>query len=269
MSDSAKSVTLDHSSHDEFTAYYAEKSVRPEQLRHFRSVRNAILRILDARNSPGRKYDVLDVGCNAGGQCGVWAENEHRVHGLDINEPLLNLAKKRALEAGQEIDYRLGSATDLPWNDGSMDVCIALELLEHVLDWKTCVKEFVRVLRPGGALYLTTTSKLCPVQQEFTLPGYSWYPVSVKRHYEHLAMTTRPELANHAKYPAVHWFTVYGLSREFANRGMSTMDRFDLVDTPKKNGLAKAIIGSIRALPPLRLLAHICTPSTIVLGIKK
>ncbi len=104
LSDPANPVTLDHSSNEPFTAYYAEKSGSPEQLRHFRSVRDAILRVLDRRNGAGRKYDVVDIGCNAGGQCGVWAESGHRVHGLDINEPLLDLARKRAAESGQEID---------------------------------------------------------------------------------------------------------------------------------------------------------------------
>jgi len=174
LSDPANPVTLGHSSHEPFTAYYAEKSVSPEQLRHFRSVRDTILRVIDQRNGLGRNYDVVDIGCNAGGQCGVWAEKGHRVHGLDINEPLLDLAMKRAAESGQEIDYKLGTATDLPWPSGSMDICIALELLEHVAEWNSCVQEFTRVLRRGGALYLSTTSVLCPVQQEFTLPGYSW-----------------------------------------------------------------------------------------------
>jgi hypothetical protein len=69
LSDSAIPVGLDHSSYEPFTAYYAEKSVSPEQLRHFRSVRDTILRVLDRRNGLGRSYDVVDIGCNAGGQC--------------------------------------------------------------------------------------------------------------------------------------------------------------------------------------------------------
>ncbi len=85
------------------------------------------------------------------------------------------------------------------------------ELLEHVEDWQTCLNEAVRALRPGGALYLSTTNALNPVQDEFELPFYSWYPGFLKRHYERLAVTTRPELVNHAKYPAVHWFTFFGL----------------------------------------------------------
>jgi 2-polyprenyl-3-methyl-5-hydroxy-6-metoxy-1,4-benzoquinol methylase len=266
-----KAVTTawDHSTHDKFLEYYAEKSIRPAQLQHFRSVKKAILRVLEQSNGGCHKYDVLDIGCNAGGQCSVWAEDNHHVHGLDINKPLLELAQKRAAEAKQEIDYRLGSATRLPWRDQSMDACIALELLEHVEDWRSCVRESVRVLRPGGVLFLSTTNTLCPRQHEFNLPLYSWYPGRVKRHFERLAFRTRPELANYAKYPAVNWFSPYSLGAELARQGLTTLDRFDVVNTTDKSGVAKLIISSIQALPPLRFLAHVCTPSTSLLGIKK
>lgn len=263
------STSWDHSSHDEFLEYYAEKSIRPAQLQHFRSVKQAILRILDQSNSAGHRYNVLDVGCNAGGQCSVWAEDNHHVHGLDINEPLLELARKRASEARQQIDYRLGSATELPWPDQLMDVCIALELLEHVANWRSCLQEFARVLRPGGILFLTTTNTLCPRQHEFNLPLYSWYPGPLKRHFERLAFATRPDLANHAKYPAVNWFSPYSLGAELARQGLTSRDRFDVVDTTNKSRMAQLIIASIQALPPLRFLAHVCTPSTSLLGIKK
>jgi 2-polyprenyl-3-methyl-5-hydroxy-6-metoxy-1,4-benzoquinol methylase len=265
----AVSTPWDHSSHDEFLEYYAEKSIRPTQLEHFRSVKKAILRILDQSNGAGHKYNVLDVGCNAGGQCSIWAEDNHDVHGLDINEPLLELARKRAAEARQQIDYRLGSATQLPWPDQSMDVCIALELLEHVANWRSCLQEFVRVLQPGGILFLSTTNTLCPRQHEFNLPLYSWYPGPLKRHFERLAFTTRPDLANHAKYPAVNWFSPYGLSAELARQGLTSRDRFDVIDTRNKSKVVQLIISTIQALPPLRFLAHVCTPSTLLLGIRE
>ena len=88
----------DHSSEEKFVEYYAEKSFLEAQLRHFRSVRDAILRVLPDGHTTGRKFDVLDVGCNAGGQCSVWAEEGHKVHGLDVNGPLLEIAKKKAAE---------------------------------------------------------------------------------------------------------------------------------------------------------------------------
>lgn len=259
---------LVHSSHKEFVEYYSEKSLRPEAIRHFQTIQSAILRIMARTRDQRRKYDVLDVGCNAGTQCSIWAEAGHRVNGLDINEPLLELARERAREKCQTIDYRLGTAAVLPWPDQSMDVCIALELLEHVEDWKACVDEFDRVLRPGGVMFLSTTNALCPKQSEFNLPAYSWYPGRMKRHYERLAFTDRPELANFAKFPAVHWFTPYSLKAELGKKGYSCFDRFDLVDTSKKSALAGLVVKAVRGVALLRWMGFLFTEGTMLLAAK-
>lgn len=160
---------LDHSSHEKFYDYYANASLSQEACQRFGSIRDMILRILRT-NGAARILDVADIGCGAGTQSLMWAELGHRVHALDVNEPLLELAKQRTAEIGCAIYFRLDSAAELPWDDDSMDVCLVPELLEHVTQWKACLNEFSRVLRPGGVLFLTTTNKLCPIQQEFNLP---------------------------------------------------------------------------------------------------
>jgi 2-polyprenyl-6-hydroxyphenyl methylase/3-demethylubiquinone-9 3-methyltransferase len=259
---------LNHRSHEKFLSYYAEQSQSARQLERFRLIRDTVLRVKQAHDQKHCTYDVLDVGCGAGTQCAVWSEAGHNVHGLDINEPLLDLAKERATAAGRKIDLRLGSAVKLPWPDESMDVCLALELLEHVSDWRSCLDEFARVLRPGGVLYFSTTNKMCPKQEEFNLLGYSWYPRRIKNYCERLAVTTRPAIANYAVYPAVNWFTPFSLRADLVKRGLTPMDRFDLIDTSRRGKLAEAIVMMIRRQWSLRWLAFVLTPSSTLVGIK-
>ena len=149
-----------------------------------------------------------------------------------------------------------------------MDVCLLLELLEHVPDWEPCLNECSRVLRPQGLLVITTSSKLCPIQQEFNLPLYSWSPAPLKRYFEHLSVTTKPELANFAKYPAVNWFSFYGLRTVLTERGFESMDRFDVINLADKNACIRALIYCIRRIPPLRWLGHMATPGTLVFAVK-
>ena len=259
----------DHSSHEKFYEYYANESESPNTRQRFASIQKLIHRIIKQDRGSVSAFEVADIGCGAGMQSLMWAESGHHVHGVDVNEPLLALAKHRAAEAGYSIDFRLGSATDLPWVSASMDVCIAPELLEHVAEWSRCLSEMSRILRAGGVLFLTTTNKLCPAQQEFNLPLYSWYPGFAKRYCERLAVTTHPELANFAKYPAVNWFSFYSLRGQLADLGFQCMDRFDLVDTSDKGRLAQAILSCVRAVPLLRWFAHVATPHTTILGIKR
>lgn len=259
---------FDHGTDERFFAYYARESLSPRTLERFATVRDKTLRLLERGGARPAPLAVADIGCGAGTQSLMWAELGHAVHGLDVNGPLVEEARRRAREAGAAVRFEVGTATALPWDDAAMDVVLMPELLEHVADWRACVDEAVRVLRPGGVLYLSTSNALCPVQQEFTLPLYSWYPAPLKRRYERLAVTTRPELANHAKYPAVHWFTFYGLRRYLGRRGVRCLDRFDMIDLDGRGALARALVGAVRAAPPLRLLGHIATPGTTLFGLK-
>ena len=207
-------------------------------------MRDKALSLLAARGRVGERLEVADIGCGAGTQALLWAELGHSVHGLDVNAPLVDVARKRAAEAGLAARFDVGTATSLPYARASMDVCLLPELLEHVPDWQACVNEAARVLKPGGVLFLSTTNALCPVQDEFNLPLYSWYPDFVKHRYERLAVTTRPEIANYAKYPAVHWFTFYELRNFLRPKGFECLDRFDMIDLVPDRGRVRTVRSS-------------------------
>jgi 2-polyprenyl-6-hydroxyphenyl methylase/3-demethylubiquinone-9 3-methyltransferase len=264
----AETTTNSPPSNDPFVDYYVRESVSPRTVERFRGTMRGVLRVRAAVGLPVASLEVADVGCNTGTQSLLWADEGHRVRGLDINEGLLEVARTRSRQAGKDIDFALGSATELPWPSSSVDVCLLPELLEHVADWEGCLEEACRVVRPGGTLYLSTTNALCPVQNEFDMPCYSWFPAPLKRHYEKLSVTTRPELVNHAKYPAVHWFTPYGLGKYLHERGFETFDRFDAMDTTGFGVVARALVGATR-IPPLRWLAHVATPYTMLIANKR
>jgi 2-polyprenyl-3-methyl-5-hydroxy-6-metoxy-1,4-benzoquinol methylase len=258
----------DHSTHERFYHYYSEESQSEEALGRFRRVRDTILKTIAGGKPLDRVLDVGDIGCGAGTQSMVWAEMGHSVHALDVNAPLVELGHQRAAKAGYRIDFQVGSATQLPWPNASMDVCILLELIEHVADWTACLEEAMRVLRPGGVLFLTTTNGLCPIQEEFNLPLYSWYPGSLKHHFERLAATTRPALANYCRYPAVNWFTFAGLSSILAHNGFHCFDRFDMMNLEGKGSVARLLISATRTVPILRFFGHVCTPGTRLLAVR-
>jgi 2-polyprenyl-3-methyl-5-hydroxy-6-metoxy-1,4-benzoquinol methylase len=259
----------DHSSHREFVDYYARQSLEPETVKRFTRVRDKAIALLAQRPENRSSLQVADIGCGAGTQSRLWAQLGHHVHGLDVNAPLIEVARQRAEDEHLDIEFAVGSATELPYADKMMDVSLLPELLEHVVDWESVLNEAARILKPGGLLFLSTTNWLCPKQDEFELPLYSWYPGFVKRKYEHLAVTTRPEIVNHAKYPAVNWFSFYSLSRYLGQRGFRCLDRFDLIDTANRNPLEKAVATMARTLPPLRFAGHLLTPGTVIFAFKQ
>jgi ubiquinone/menaquinone biosynthesis C-methylase UbiE len=258
---------LDTETHEDFFKYYAQQSLTPQALARFRNTAEILLRLLaaDGRQGP---FDVVDIGCGAGAQAQIWLEQGHRYAGIDINRPLIELAAQRARERGLAARFEVGTATTLPLADASQDISLLPFILEHVQDWQACVDEALRVLRPGGYVFIGTTNKLCPSQDEYRLPVYSWYPAPLKRHYERRAVTDWPAVANHAKYPAVHWFSPYQLGRYLRRDCDTVLDRFDLIRSEGRGTAARAALRLIQALPPARFAGHVLTPYTVVVGRK-
>ncbi len=260
---------LDHSSDPNFLAYYERESVSEQTIERFTRIRDRALGLWSECNRRGGPLEVVDVGCGAGTQAMLWAELGHRVRALDINEPLLSVARRRAGERGLPIDFRLGTATALPFEASSTDVCLLPQLLEHVVDWRSCVLEAARVLRPGGVFYLSTTNWLCPLQEEFNLPLYSWYPPALKRYCERLAVTTRPDLVNHARYPAVHWFSFFQLRDYLTPLGFQCLDRFDMLARQPMSKARRMLVTLVRSSEATRLAAQVFSGDSTVWGLKR
>lgn len=260
----------DHSSDPNFVGYYEQQSLLPETVQRFTQLRDRALQLIGGsrQRMEAGPLQVADIGCGTGTQARLWAELGHRVYGLDVNAPLIEIAERRARKAGLAIQFDVGSATELPYPDASMDVALLPELLEHVADWQGCLDEAIRILKPEGLLYVSTTNWLCPLQDEFNLPLYSWYPGFLKRRYERLAVTSRPEIANYCKYPAVNWFSYYALAAYLGPRGFRCLDRFDAIDTENLGLPGRLAIGLLRRLPPLHFIGQVLTPGSRIFAFK-
>lgn len=257
----------DTGSHEDFYHYYEKKSLSPTTMERFRATTDTLLRLYGTPEA-GRALDVLDIGCGAGAQAKFWLENHHHYWGVDINQPLIGLAQERARRDGLDARFEVATATDLPYSDASMDVCVLPELLEHVKDWEGCVNEAVRVLRPRGLIYISTSNKLCPLQEEFNLPFYSWYPSALKQYFERRALTDWPAVANFAKYPAVNWFTFFQLRDYLRARSFDSWDRFQLAQSEGKSALHRTALTLLRNVEPLCFLGHVLTSYTLLIARK-
>ena len=95
---------------------------------------------------------VLDVGCGrsfpmAGHLLACGAE----VHGIDpVAEPT---------EASPGVICRRGTAEHIPYPDSSFDVVTSRSVLEHIKDPGPALREFRRVLKPGGCVVFLTPNK--------------------------------------------------------------------------------------------------------------
>ena len=69
-------------------------------------------------------------------------------------------------------DTVLGSGMDLPFRDGSVDVCYSSNVLEHVIAPERMADEMVRVTKPGGLVFLSYNNWLAPNGGHETAPWH-------------------------------------------------------------------------------------------------
>lgn len=94
---------------------------------------------------------IVDFGCGSGANTALLANRGAHVWAVDISEDLIRLAERRMRVSGRAggAQFIVGSAHDLPFPDGSIDIVFGIAILHH-LDLRLVAKEVHRVLKPGG-----------------------------------------------------------------------------------------------------------------------
>ena len=102
---------------------------------------------------------VVDCACGNGvGTHFFIQRGPSLIHGFDIDEGAIQYASRKYDE--NNVFFEKISALPLPLPNGSIDVFICLETLEHIQDDNEFVREISRVLKPEGLLILSTPNRL-------------------------------------------------------------------------------------------------------------
>lgn len=111
-----------------------------------------IAAIMQGINLAGKR--VLDIGCGIGGAELVLARqlNAGHVIGIDIEQPLVERARKTIKDAGLEdaVEISLVEPGPLPFEADSFDVVFSKDSIIHIPDKPKFYLDVLRVLRPGG-----------------------------------------------------------------------------------------------------------------------
>jgi len=103
--------------------------------------------------------NVLDIGCGGGLLSEKFAKQGAKVTGIDVSQDSINVAIEHALKNNLTIDYKLGSAENIPSNDDFFDAVICADCLEHVDDLDKVINEISRVLKINGIFCYDTINR--------------------------------------------------------------------------------------------------------------
>lgn len=101
---------------------------------------------------PGER--VLDLACGTGAVAERLARAGAQVIGVDFAPELVETAKRRADELGLDIEYEVGDAEDLRFDDASFDAVASSFGIMFAPDQAAAAGELARVTRQGGRIAL-------------------------------------------------------------------------------------------------------------------
>lgn len=139
-----------------------------------RELLDGLDRTLPAESSPSR---ALEIGCRTGGVLQAMAERVPEAIGIDVAFRWLVVARKGLEERGAAARLVCCNGEHLPFPDGTFDLTLAENVLEHARSASGILAEAGRTLRPEGRLLVTTWNRLALAPEPHVrLWGVGWLP---------------------------------------------------------------------------------------------
>ncbi len=143
---------------------------------------NNVISLIE-KNAGMKGQAVLDVGCGDGVLSHLLAKKGLRVSGIDYTVEAIEFAKGKAQGA---IEFKVGNVYELPWDDGSFDVVVSSDVIEHLEDVDKYISEIKRVLKTDGLCVLSTPVRITkePLDKEHVVEWFeSEYIDVIEKHF--------------------------------------------------------------------------------------
>ena len=223
-----------------------------------------------------RKFELkhdskfFEIGAAQGLILSAITEMGYQCVGIEPCDEAIKISEEIKKKFGNNFILKKGYAENIPYQDDSFSVVIALFVLEHVKDIKKVFNEIFRILIPNGCFYFETISSLCPRQNEIKgFPFFSWYPDNLKIKIMNWAVKNKPGLVGFTNTPAINWLTPWKANMLLKQAGFEKIyDRWDLLVDDEFDTSMKHILRLIRSTKATKLLADVLVPDCGYLAIK-
>jgi len=96
---------------------------------------------------------ILEIGCGSGYGSGLIKEyfSPRKIYATDLDKNMIAIAKKKQ---DRTIYFSVMDATRLKFKDKTFDAIFDLGVIHHIPNWRDCLKELRRVLKPRGQIII-------------------------------------------------------------------------------------------------------------------
>ena len=113
---------------------------------------------------------VLSVGCGiGGGECRLHQMFGVHVHGLDLSQNMLAVARQRAAEMNitSGVEFEFGNVLIRDFEEGTFDVVYTRDCIIHIREKDALFQRFYKWLKPGGQLLISGKQKKSKIFKNF------------------------------------------------------------------------------------------------------
>jgi ubiquinone/menaquinone biosynthesis C-methylase UbiE len=119
------------------------------------TMRNPRIERLRKVTLSGASGEILEIGFGTGLNLEHYPDHVRHLTAIDPGEGMARIARRRIERSVIDVDLRLQTAEELPFEDGSFDCVVSTWTLCSIRDARRTVAEISRVLKPRGRfLYL-------------------------------------------------------------------------------------------------------------------
>ncbi len=188
-------------------------------------------KVLEFLGEPNKNKKILDVGCGRGSFTRKLEDKGFEVVGVEPASELVREAKV----INKDIQFIQADAASLPFTDDYFDYVLCIEVLEHIPDAESALREMARVLKKRGTFVLIDKNILS-LHHVYFIPTYLWKKFN--------------ELTNRWMYPRdfpfkekyfIPWQLNAALKRHFSTSKITFL-RFQ-PDIKKRSFLKKFLLG--------------------------
>lgn len=152
---------------------------------------------------PAGSGSLLDFGCGNGAQSAHFLDDFNRITGVDVEPGFITEFRARFCDLLDRVEGVLYDGCTLPIPDSEFDCAVSFEVLEHVADESSSLKELHRVLKPGGILAMSVPNRWwifethgaeLPLLPWNRVPFFSWLPKAIHDRWARARIYRRREI---------------------------------------------------------------------------
>ena len=119
---------------------------------------------------------IVELGSGMGGLVVRLQQEGLRAFGIDYCFDYCVITKLRGMRHGLQTRVINGQGESLPLEAQSVDVIFCYEVIEHVFDPAEILQEMHRVVKPGGAVFISIPNRWTPYDHHYHMWGISYLP---------------------------------------------------------------------------------------------